>query len=221
MTKRKPLPPLTVQQAVTLADTIIPMITIDVRRAIENMEMLEGSNGVVSTLDGVKTPAAIGHGISMNAFRVMLALDVSRLFDVVSNNRDKASLPQLAVLLARPDVGAEIVNRHQPHGGYWHRRAVTALRHFQRGWNTLEASTADQDALRRLRALRDYEIAHTIHGKPPAAPTYGEIFRLVRIARLLATQGERLTYDGNSDLSLFMRDSRCQANEFWDRFVAA
>lgn len=220
MPKKKTLSPLTVPDAVTLADTIIPMIANDVRRAIQNMEMLEGSNGVAEALDGTETRAAIGHGISMNAFRVTLALDVSRLFDAVSHNRDKASLPQLAALLALPDVGAKMVNRHQPHDRYSHRRAAVSLRHFRWGWNALQASTRDQSALRRLRAFRDYEIAHSIHGKPPSAPTYIEVFRLVRIARLLATQGERLTHDGESDVSFFMRNRRHEAKLFWERFVA-
>ncbi len=215
MKKANKSPELTVEQCINIIDIVIPMIATDVRRAIGHMEMLEGSNWLASQLSGVQTQAAEGVNLSQNAFLVMLALDVSRIFDPVSIDKDKASLPLLYQYFCKDGVQSKLIDRFKHYGPTKSKNATTSLMQFCRSWKALLKSNRDQNALSKLRILRNNELAHSLHGKQPEAPTYGNLFRLVKIAHCLTCLAENTTDKGLADLRNYRRNMKPQTLLFW------
>lgn len=189
--------------------------------------LVAGNDPVTAALKGVQTDGAYGHGVSQNAFRVMLAMEVSRVFDISASRpaerQDKAALPILAHAFSRPDVRAELISRASPTSQFLGRTfrewTTVGLAEFDKEWNRFMSDPDDQDALSKLRSLRDSVIAHSLIHAEPEAPTYEELFRLVAIATRLATAAEHALTAGGGYFADFRQDRRAKSEEFWAIFI--
>jgi len=202
---------------------IASRISIDARRAIESFEMLEASNQpVLAALKDVVTDSAYGHGWAQNAARVMLALEVSRLFDqgaAVMSRQTKASFPKLAHLLADPAIQQAIIAEAQNVGADRCAECFAALREFDTGWRALNADPEQIEVIRKLRTLRDYEIAHSIYDQKVEAPTYRELFDLMAVAVKLANSATIAVGSGKAYFDDFQKDRRERSGAFWGAYV--
>ncbi|HEV7335887.1 MAG TPA: hypothetical protein VGO06_07940 [Bosea sp. (in: a-proteobacteria)] len=213
------------EEAVRRVDRIVPMLGLDIRRALVSRAYLQASNGQVRTdLAGVETQAADGHAQTQNAHRIMLAIELARVLDVGNRpieKQDKASLPVLAHYFDRADVRNELVGRT----GHQERKAliIASLDSFLKRWRrATEESAAEENegsAILKLRSFRDYEIAHSIFDKQPKYPKYVDLFRLCSMAAGLAHRAEIATSGDETDFPLNARVYRQQAETYWGAFA--
>lgn len=217
--------PVTAVEAVSIIDRVVPMIGLDVRRGIEGMELLEaGNKPVTSALAGVRADAIRGHSPVQNALTLTLVLAMSRVFDLGSSRpieqQNKASLPLLAHYLGRQDVEQALLSRRSPHPVLNRVEQQAAIAAFRAAWAAHQSDTAIQDALRRLRLFRDYEVAHSLFDVQPGAPTYDELFRIVGSAADLVILAERGAGLDPSFFVEFRADRAGFAAAFWGAYIA-
>lgn len=198
---------------------IVPLLSIDARRAIMSMQYLRSSNKpVVDKIKNIDTPAADGHDMSQNAFRMLLVLELARVFDEGSRSPDeqnKASLPILSHYIARKDVICEIICNSDKKSV----REAAAISFLNR-WNRFSESDLDRDIIRRLKQFRNWRVGHTLLKSEPEAPTYAELFRLVAIVSGLSLRAEIFSGCEVHDYLFTSSHYRTLSNEFWIRFVA-
>lgn len=215
--------PTTAIEAIKIIDVIVPMIALDVRRGIEDMELLEAGNKPVTTvLRGVEVSAIRGHSPVQNALTLTLVLAMSRIFDLGNRpieQQNKASLPLLAHYLGRQDVEAALLSRTSRYTASVRTEQQTAISAFSGAWLEHQLDADLQDALRRLRLFRDYEVAHSLFGVVPGAPTYEELFRIVGNAAKLVGFAEHATGHEPSFFDDFRADRKGFSTEFWNAYV--
>lgn len=212
--------PVSTEEALRRVDLIVPMLALDVRRALVSRAYLQAGNGrVIADLSGLQTQAADGHDQSQNAHRIMLSIELARIFDCGNRppeKQDKASLPILSHYLGREDVQAALSSRTQ-HIERSARIAATIASYLRRWRRVLGGN--EQAALSRLRAFRDYEVAHSIFDQQPDRPTYAEIFRLCTLAAGLVHRAETALDADETDFLLNARVYRRQASAYWGAFT--
>jgi hypothetical protein len=217
--------PATAADAVAIIDMVVPMIALDVRRGIEDMEMLEASNTPVkAALAGVEAQSIWGHRPIQNALGLTTVLAMSRAFDIGSarpiEQQNKASLPLLAHYLGRQDVEIALLSRPSPYPALGQAEKQAAIAAFRRAWAGHQFDPNFQDAMRRLRLFRDYEVAHSLFDVVPGAPTYAELFQIVSRAAELATLAERAAGLAPSHFDYFRSDRKDRSAEFWNAYIA-
>lgn len=212
--------PVSTEEALRRIDLIIPMLALDVRRALVSRAFLQVGNGrVIADLSGLQTQAAVGHAQSQNAHRIMLSVELARIFDVRNRSpekQDKASLPILSHYLGRDDVRTALTSRTS-HVERSARVAASVVSYLMRWQRVLGGS--EQVALSRLRAFRDYEVSHSIFDKQPDRPTYADLFRLCTLAAGLVHRAETAVDADETDFRLNARIYRQQASAFWGAFT--
>ncbi|TAJ29713.1 hypothetical protein [Bosea sp. (in: a-proteobacteria)] len=215
--------PKTAAEAVAIIDRAVPIIALDVRRGIEDMELLEASNTPVkAALGGVSVEAIRGHSPVQNALALMLALAMSRAFDCGSRpieQQNKASLPLVGHYLNRPDVEEAILSRASPNPVVSRAEQQKAIEDFRAAWAGHLSDAPMQDALAKLRSIRDYEIAHSLLDAMPKPPTYGELFAGVGRAAELVVLAQRAAGHEISDFEGFRADRAAFSAAFWDAYV--
>lgn len=208
------------EEALRRVDLIVPLLALDARRALVSRAYLRASNEpVLTALSGVKTHADDGHAQSQNAHRIMLSIELARLFDVGNKpieKQDKASLPVLSHYLARDDVRNALIRR-VTHVGRVPRVAASIESYLRRWQRTIGGN--EQAALSKLRTFRDYEIAHSIFDKQPDYPTYSQLFRLCTLTVGLVYRAEIAINGDETDFVLNARVYREKATSYWTAFT--
>jgi hypothetical protein len=196
-------------------DLIVERLSVDALRCIVSRAMLEASNTrVVRALAGIETTASEGHATIQNSLRVMLCLEIARLFDLGARpieQQSKASFPVLAYYLNKNDVRRKLAERTTD--------APERIAQFLGRWALFETSVRDRDALKRVRELRDWEIAHSIYDREANRPTYLQVFRLVGVAAVLSCYAQNAVGHPQTDYKDNVRGYNFAAREFWARFV--
>lgn len=212
-----------IEEALERVDLIVPRLALDVRRALASRAYLQASNEpVLDALAEVATLAADGHAQSQNAHRIMLSIELARIFDADEGRpiarQSKASLPVLAHYLGRADVQEALARRSRHNSRS--ERISNSIASFLRRWRRLEESPSDQSALANLKSFRNYEIAHSIFDRQPAYPTYAELFRLCSVAAGLTYRAEIAADADDTDFRLNARIYRQLSRSYWGAFTA-
>ena len=208
------------EEAIRRVRQIVPMLRVDVTTAIRSHAVLEAANDMVARreLAGVNTEFALTFNTMRNALGLKVALDLARIFDLSENRspekQDKASVPVLAALLARPDVklglerdaeGWSAVGRDDDDEGSEQSVVEAMLNESNRPDNSdccrdaiaafLEAaalvdvdSSAEKSGLARLRQFRTQRLAHSLFDQEPEQPpNYVDVLLLLIVAKQAAT----------------------------------
>lgn len=222
------MPALTCAEAIARCDAIVPVLIDNVRLAIEVKETLEEGNRIVPPgLRSRPTHGLGGYNVIHRSLTYNLALDLARIYDVSAgrevDRQDKASIPVLAHLLAKPDIRASLVARARE----WTptsqdeqaRRCEDQLMRVAELWKrATENGGAAQ--IERLRDLRTMRLAHSLFGKEPNAfPAYADLFSLLAIAEPICEAASLCVLGNVIHLEYTTQDARSEATAFWKQVL--
>lgn len=226
--KRKRRKPLKFKVAIAKIEEIARHVGDDIEDALLNMSVMEAGNDLINAAPQRTYPGAKSYSAIQHALTISVLLTVARLFDQDGphrdpNKSDKASLPSLMRLLSQKRCAEEFAKRARswiPHMPDISDSQEAACRQALSGaifsYRTFRKSTSYRNALKRVRELRDREIAHSLT-RPPreALPIYRELFDLLKISKSIvrlarfAIEGSNFDYD---DVERIMRND---GDRFW------
>lgn len=239
LTKRKPKKKrpvlLSAAQAVKMVDDMTALLYEEVRAALRIEAVLEVGNDIVAASPNKNFEGAEAYNAIYNALIVTLASLAAKFFDKPSarfhlNESDKATIPLLVRLLRQRRVRRALVSRARDVDDHYLvyladmfvndcnkalDRADEAFRVFQR-------STANRNATRRIKGLRDKKLAHLLM-KPPAErpPMFVELFHLIHTARDVVDAAFLAVRNIDPNFDELSRIYRNDAETFWKPALAA
>jgi hypothetical protein len=219
---------------------MVKLIDEQTRIALEVRASLESANSLIQEHSGRQFYAADSVTSIQGSQAMFLTLILAKLFEMPRRRRgetyarrynrsDAASIPLLLRLVrqrrARAYFGAKA--RHWtamlPSWGDKNARACEdAIDKALSAYDSLRKTKVGRAAILRLRRFRNNLLAHLlIIPKRGVNPTYGEIFRLVDVAREVSGH-VRLAIEGlNTDLAGFEAEKIRVAEAFWEAALPA
>jgi hypothetical protein len=201
MTISKNRKPLDTIEALRRAHEIETMLRADIRAMSRSHVIMETANFIVSKrLGGQKMDGAPTFNAIQNTIGLKIAMDLARIFDLTENriveSQDKASVPVLSALLARPDVQEALAQKARQCFFVRAEEDVRQATHScLKSASVLEIPHSDAaQALKRVRDFRTTRLAHSLFDKQPEKlPLYNDLKLLRGLAEEFVTYAAMAT----------------------------
>lgn len=216
-------------ETLRVVDQIVPAILWEVRAQVETRAVMEAGNRIVLDHGMVAGAHAAPYNIIQSRLAMALATDLARTFDASESGRkadtqQKASIPILVHYLRKPEV-REALERRAAGVTAWmaneSREACTqALDRAIAAYDVLMADPTLSEAIKRIRDLRTYRLAHYLYHREPDRPMYADLFALIDFAAKFADDVTLPVMAGHRDMTGREEDvGRC-ALSFWRSALA-
>lgn len=221
--------------AVLRLDAMMPLIEVEVRRALDMEAALEGANAVVlEHIKGTTLSGAECFNTVSVAATFTLALTVAKLFEQPKargdgapsrrlNKSDVASIPLMLRLLKQKQCGTVLVDRARrwtPQLPGMEPVNIVSCEHAIRDavetYATHRRKKSNQIAITKLKKFRDKVLAHTLfHAAIKSAPKYADLFLLIDVARDVFEHASLAVRGMALDLKQTEEIAAKRAAEFW------